>query len=63
MSGPDSEKISKKLFKIFKSIGSSITVECNIIVTDVLDVTFDLKSGTYYPCRKPINRQWFTVYK
>ena len=49
MPGADSEKIRKKLFKIFKSIGSSLTVECNkcnMIVTDFLDVSFDLKSGT-----------------
>ena len=32
VSGPDSEKIKKKLFKIFKSNGLSIT--------DYLDVTF-----------------------
>ena len=48
MSGPNSEKIKKKLFKIFKSNGLRITVECNLIVTDILDVTFDLKSATYY---------------
>ena len=44
-----------KIFKIFKSNGLSITVECNLIVTDFLDVTFDLKSATYYPYRKPNN--------
>ena len=41
ISGPDSEKIKKKIFKIFKSNGLSITLECNLIVTDFLDVTFD----------------------
>ena len=51
MAGPDSEKIQKKLFKIFKSNGLGITVECILIVTDFLDVTFDLKSATYYPYR------------
>ena len=47
-SGLNSEKIKKKLFKIFKSNGLRTTVECNLIVTDFLDVTFDLKPGTYY---------------
>ena len=42
ISGPDSEKIKTKLFKIFKSNGLSIAVELNLIVTDYLDVTFDL---------------------
>ena len=55
ISGADSENIKKKLFKIFKSKGSSIAVECNVIVTYFLDVTFDLKSATYYPYRKPNN--------
>ena len=54
-SGPDSERIKKKIIEIFKSNGLNITVECNLIVTDFLDVTFDLKSGTYYPYRKPNN--------
>ena len=42
ISGPDSEKIKTKLFKIFKSNGLSIAVEFNLIVTNFLDVTFDL---------------------
>ena len=53
--GPDSENIKKKLFKFFKSNGLSIAVECIVIVTDLLDVTFDLKYATYYPYRKPNN--------
>ena len=32
-----------------------ITAECNLAITDFLDVTFDLKSGTYYPYRKQNN--------
>ena len=55
ISGPDSERVKKNLFKIFKYNGLSITVECSLIVTDFLDVTFDLKSATYYPYRKPNN--------
>ena len=55
ISGPDSERIKKKIIQVFESNGLNITVECNLIVTDCLDVTFDLKSGTYYPYRKPNN--------
>ena len=55
ISSPDSERIRKKIIKVFKSNGLNITVECNLIVTDCLDVTFDLKSDTYYPYRKPNN--------
>ena len=41
--------------KIFKENGLNITVECNSAITNFLDVTFDLKSGTYYPYRKQNN--------
>ena len=30
-----------------------MAVECSLIVTDFLDVTFDLNSATYYLYRKP----------
>ena len=56
ISGPDPDKIKKKLFNIFKSNGLSTTVECNLIRTDFLDVTFYLKSATYYPYRKQNNK-------
>ena len=46
LSRPDSEKTKNKLFKIFESNGVSMTVECNLIVTDFPDVTVDLKTAT-----------------
>ena len=49
---PDSEKIKNKIFKENKL---NITVECNLAITYFLDVTFDLKSGTYYPYRRQSN--------
>ena len=53
--GLDSEKIKNKMCKIFKENGLNITVECNLDITDFLDVTFDLKSGTYCPYSKQNN--------
>ena len=53
ISKPVSDKIKKKIITTFKSNGLSITGEYNLIVTDFLDVTFDLKSATYYLYRKP----------
>ena len=38
--------------KIFKENRLNITVECDLAITDFLNVTFYLKSGTYYPYRK-----------
>ena len=57
ISGPNSEKIKKNLFKIFKSNRLSITVECTSLVTDFLHVNFDLKSAIYYLYRKPNNER------
>ena len=41
--------------KIFKENRLNITVECNLAITDFLDVTFNLKSGTYDPYREEDN--------
>ena len=42
--------------KILKENGLKITVECNLTITDFLDVTFNLKSGIYYSYRKQNNK-------
>ena len=62
LSGPESEKIKKKLCKIFKNHGLNITVECNLRITDFLDVTFDLRIGKYYPYRK-VNSELLYIHK
>ena len=46
ISGPDSEKIKKKMCKIFKENELSVTVACNLAINDFLDVNFYLKSVT-----------------
>ena len=56
VSGPESERVKKKLCKIFKQSGLSITVECNLQITGFLDVTFDLRTDKYYPYRKDNNQ-------
>ena len=62
ISGLDSEKIKNKICKIFKENRLNITVECNLTISDFLDVTFDLKSGTCYPSRKQ-NCEILYIYK
>ena len=42
--------------KIFKENGLNISVACNLATNESLDVTFDLKSCTYYPYRKKQQR-------
>ena len=56
LSDPEPEKVKKKLYKIFKQSGLSSTVECNLQITDFLDVTFDLRTDKYYPYRKDNNQ-------
>ena len=56
LSGPESEKVKKELCKIFKQSGLNIAVECNLQITDFLDVTFDLRTDKYYPYRKDNNQ-------
>ena len=55
-----SENISgnneKKKDEIFISIGLRISVKCNLTVTGVSDVTYDLRSNTYYLHIKPNNK-------
>ena len=56
LSGPESEKVKKKLCKIFKESGLSIIVQCNLQITYFLDVTLDLRTDKYYPYRKNNNQ-------
>ena len=51
--GPKMERARKDIILIFKDNGLKITSECNLSITDFLDVTFDLDNGTYCPYRKP----------
>ena len=51
-SGPEIEKIRKKVFKLFKNAGLKVTIESNITTTSFLDVEFNLRLGTYKPYHK-----------
>ena len=52
-SGPETDRIRKKIEKLFKDYNLHITTELGLIQTEFLDVTFNLKSGKYWPYRKP----------
>ena len=55
VSGIDSEKIKKEICEIFRQNALNITVECNFVITDFLDIIFDLICSTYYPYREQKN--------
>ena len=54
LSGPQIEK-KKKIIKIFKDCGLSITVTTNITSVDFLDLTINLKTESDQPFRKRNN--------
>ena len=54
-SGPQMEKIKKRLQKVFKNNGLNVIIECNMKIVNYLDVTFNLNDGTYRPYQKPDN--------
>ena len=43
--GPTSERIKKKIIKLFHQHGLKMTTETNLVQTNFFDVTFNLKSG------------------
>ena len=49
----EAERLRQKLFNIFQSNNLKITVDCNMVQADFLDVTFNLQSGKFWPYRKP----------
>ena len=54
-SGPEMEKIKKRLQKVFKNNGLDVIIECNMKIVNYLDFTFNLNDGTYRPYQKPDN--------
>ena len=56
ISGPESERIKKNFQSLFRKYGLEIITECNKKVVDYLDVTFNLKDGTYKSYHKPDNQ-------
>ena len=54
-SGPQMEKIKKRLQKVFKNNGLNVIIECNMKIVNYLDVTFNLNDVTYRPYQKPDN--------
>ena len=55
-SGPHSERIRKKLIELFQTYDLKITSDFKLVQADFLDVTLNLKSGKYWPYRKPNNQ-------
>ena len=61
-SGPTLEHMKKKIIKLFHQHGLNITAETNLVQTNFLNVTFNLKSGKYWPYRK-LNNQLLYIHQ
>ena len=51
-SGPAAGKLKKKIQKLFKEKDLDIIVQCNLKITNYLDITLNLNDGSYCPYRK-----------
>eukprot|EP00794_Sanderia_malayensis_P007635 gene7635-biopygen6221 len=52
-SGPQLERIKKSINKTFNKLGLKITIKTNLKIVNYLDLTLNLKNGSYSPYRKP----------
>jgi len=50
------ERIKQQVTNVFKSSGLKITIEANKKAVHFVDITFDLRNGTYKPFTKPNNK-------
>ena len=55
------DRTRKDIIKVFKDEGLSVTIESNLLVTDFLDVTFNLSDGKYSPFRKPDSKPLYII--
>ena len=55
-SGPEAEKLKKKLQKLFKEKDLDIIIQCNLKITNYLDITLNLKRWFIPPLQKTQRR-------
>ena len=59
LNGQETDKVRKNIIRVFKDIGFSLEIETNLKEVDFLDVSLNLRNGTYRPYKKP-NIGFFT---
>ena len=55
-SGVTAYRTWKDITKALRDLGLRITIDCNLKVTNFLDITLNLNNGEYSPYRKPNDR-------
>ena len=58
-SGPDLERLRKKIIKLFQSHWLKIISSTNLVQIDFVNVTLDLKPKKYWPYRKPNDQPFY----
>ena len=56
LNGKETDKVRKNIIRVFKDIGFSLEVKTNLKEVDFLDVSLNLRNGTYRPYKKPNDR-------
>ena len=56
LNGQGTDKVRKNIIRVFKDIGFSLEIETNLKEVDFLDVSLNLRNGTYRPYKKPNDR-------
>ena len=51
-SGPEADKMRKVGVQFFRKHALSVTIDTNLTQTDILEVTFNLSTGKFWPTRK-----------
>ena len=51
--GPETERLKKKIRKVFRNNKLRITIKAGVHQTDILDITFNASTGKYWYFRKP----------
>ena len=52
LSAPETERVKKKVIKVFKDCGLKITIKAKLHIVNFLDITLDLRNKTHQPYRK-----------
>ena len=53
LNGKETDKVRKNIIRVFKDIGFSLEIETNLKEVDFLDVSLNLRNGTFRHYKKP----------
>ena len=53
LNGQETDKVRKKISRVFKDTGFSLEIETNLKEVDFLDISLILRNGTYRSYKKP----------